>query len=200
MHAAKHERKFDYEDPPLNPALYPDELSLVEADRIAFANGPSCLRHCDVPKLLRGEPIDESNLTHQADNYPRLRYFLEECRPTDIEEGLEWEYAELWKVVEENKISDEHLNRQWKKFRKITLAGKRATGSDVLDFGAFLCRTGQLRSYPTVLCPLSRHFCAPPRHTTRLRQQRQKHRLLRSVLLPSQGLRNQQLCKRSTQE
>jgi len=58
------------------------------------------------------------------------------------------EYTELWKVIDENKISAEYLNRQCKKLRKVLLAGKRATVSDVLDFGAFLCHKSQ--SHPSI--------------------------------------------------
>ena len=123
---------WDYQDPPKNPVLFLEEwMDGGEDNSKEFL---TCRRQSTAAKiveLLR----HENEAARQADKFPVLRKFFNR-HPSELEERLEWEFSELWSVIEFHHIETETLGSLWTEFCE---ADVRDTGSDVLDFGAFIC-------------------------------------------------------------
>lgn len=87
-----------------------------------------------------------SESSRRPNSMEELKCFFT-LHPARAEERKDWEFKELWQAIQENQIED--LAKKWEEFKALKI---RATGSDILDFGAFLCQGGRVptKSYYTL--------------------------------------------------
>jgi len=102
-----------------------------------------------------------TQVTSQIATVHDLQFIIQEIDRDPKEERKKWEFKELWNVITAKQItSSEQLIEKWGNFKEKK---QRATGSDILDFGAYLCASSDF--------PASSYYAQYPQYFSIYKQQ-----------------------------